>query len=343
MSTELATRHQGTAAVARVERVAHYVDASLAPATRRAYSAALRSFRAWGAVCPASPETVAAYIAARADGVGGPRGSPLSPSTLAQHLAAIRWEHLRLYPDTPSPTSHPCVVDTMAGIRREAARSGSGPGAPHRQAAATVERLALMVARIDRGTLKGKRDAALLLFGFASAMRRSELAALEVGDLDVSGGGSGGLPGLLVRVKRSKTDQEGRGHTRAILRSTVEGSDLCPVAALGEWIEALAEWSPGGRVKGRLFRSITRHGRPGQSLLPAAVSEVVKVYAAAAGFDPREFGGHSLRAGFVTSAAERGAKAERIMDHTGHSSIAMVRVYTRRADAFEDHAGEGIL
>ena len=70
---------------------------------------------------------------------------------------------------------------------------------------------------------------------------------------------------------------------------------------------------------------------------------MVKHYAEAAGMDPAEFGGHSLRAGFVTSAAERGAKAERIADHTGHQSLSMVRVYTRRSDAFSDHAGEGLL
>ncbi len=70
---------------------------------------------------------------------------------------------------------------------------------------------------------------------------------------------------------------------------------------------------------------------------------VVKHYAKAAGLDQADFGGHSLRAGFVTSAAERGAKAERIMDHTGHQSVGMIRVYTRRSDAFADHAGAGLL
>ena len=74
-----------------------------------------------------------------------------------------------------------------------------------------------------------------------------------------------------------------------------------------------------------------------------AVAGVVKAYAKRAGFNPDEFAGHSLRAGFVTSAAEKGRSTERIMDHTGHQSAAMVRVYTRRADAFTDHAGEGLL
>jgi integrase len=73
------------------------------------------------------------------------------------------------------------------------------------------------------------------------------------------------------------------------------------------------------------------------------VADVVKHYAKAAGFNSTEFAGHSLRAGFVTSAAERGARTDRIMDHTGHKNVAMVRVYTRRSDAFVDHAGDGLL
>ncbi len=113
--------------------------------------------------------------------------------------------------------------------------------------------------------------------------------------------------------------------------------ELCPVRALRAWLSAA------GLEDGRVFRSVTRHGRIGKSLHPASVSDVVKRYANAAGMDPAEFGGHSLRAGFVTSAAERGARTDRIMDHTGHKSVGMVRVYTRRSDAFADHAGAGLL
>ena len=107
--------------------------------------------------------------------------------------------------------------------------------------------------------------------------------------------------------------------------------------ALGAWLEA-AEFT-GGRV----FRSVTRHGQVGASMTGKAIANTVKHHAERAGLDAAAFGGHSLRAGFVTSAAEKGATAERIMDHTGHKSVAMVRVYTRRVDAFADHAGAGLL
>jgi integrase len=112
---------------------------------------------------------------------------------------------------------------------------------------------------------------------------------------------------------------------------------MCPVRALRAWLEAA------GITIGPVFRSVDRHGRIGDRMSARAVADVVKAHAEAAGLDPAAFSGHSLRAGFVTSAAERGARAERIMDHTGHRSVAMVRVYTRRADAFADHAGRGLL
>jgi len=109
------------------------------------------------------------------------------------------------------------------------------------------------------------------------------------------------------------------------------------VAALNAWIEAAHI------DEGKLFRSVSRHGRVGESLSTQALVDIVKHYAALAGLNPDEFSGHSLRAGFVTSAAEKGRSTERIMDHTGHQSAAMVRVYTRRVDAFTDHSGEGLL
>ncbi len=301
------------------ERVSHYVAGALSPSTRRAYGAALRSFRAWCTEtgrqpCPADPTAVAAFLVAEAD-------AGKSVSSLSQRLAAIRWEHLRR--GFATPTTHPGVIDTMAGIRR------SLGVAPKRKTAATVERVAALVAHVNRATLKGKRDAALLLFGFASAMRRSELVALDLDHIENT------ERGLLVTVIRGKTDQEGRGHQRAIPFG--RRHELCPVQALRTWLDAA------GIEDGRVFRSVNRHGRIGKALRPASVADVVKHYAKAAGLDPADFGGHSLRAGFVTSAAEHGAKTDRIMDHTGHKSVAMVRVYTRRSDAFADHAGEGLL
>jgi site-specific recombinase XerD len=296
-----------------------FVAESLSPATRRAYRASLTAFRSWceGAGAqpvPASPETVAAFVAVEAR-------AGRKVATLEQRVAAIRWLHEAA--GLEAPTSAKLVRATMQGIRRELGV------APARKAPATVERLAAMVAHADPSTPKGLRDRALLLLGFASALRRSELVALAVEDLEHT------ERGLLVTVRRSKTDQEGRGHVRAIPMG--RHPETCPVGALWAWLEAA------GITSGPVFRSVDRHGRIGETMSARAVADVVKAHAEAAGLDPAVFSGHSLRAGFVTSAAERGARAERIMDHTGHRSVAMVRVYTRRADAFADHAGSGLL
>lgn len=297
-----------------------FASESLAPATIRAYQAAMADFQAWCRengenVLPASPEALASHLADLA--LEG-----RAVSTISKRIAAVKWLHDAA--DLASPSDAKAVRAVMAGIRR---RVGVAPRS--RKAAATVPRLAAMLAQVDRGSTKGKRDAAVLLFGFASALRRSELVALDLADVEET------ERGLLVTLRRSKADQEGAGHVRAI----PFGSDAatCPVRAVRAWIDAA------GLEGGRLFRRVGKGGHVGDRLSAAAVGRLVKAYAARAGLDASDFGGHSLRAGFVTAAAERGASAERIADHTGHASIAMVRTYTRRVDAFEGHAGEGLL
>jgi site-specific recombinase XerD len=302
-----------------LQDVAAYVDGSLAISTRRAYRSGLSDFRAWCdaqglQALPATPEAVARYLATLAR-------AGRKVSTIEQRVAAIRWVHEARGHE--SPTGSKIARATMQGIRRELGV------APRRKSPATVDRLAAMVSHADPDTLKGLRDRALLLFGFASALRRSELVALTVEVLEKT------ERGLLVSIRRSKSDQEGRGHQRAVVYGT--RAELCPVKAVSRWLDAT------GIERGLVFRSVTRHGHVNGSLSTRAVAEIVKTYARLAGFEPSEFSGHSLRAGFVTSAAEKGATADRIMNHTGHKSVSMVRTYTRRADAFADHAGDGLL
>jgi site-specific recombinase XerD len=305
-------------AVAISPSAAGYVAHSLSPATRRAYASGLRDFESWAvsqrlAWLPAEPETVASYLAHLAD-------TGRSPSTISQRVAAIRWAHEAQ--DLPSPTASKGVRSTMAGIRRKLGT------APNRKAPATPDHLLMMVSQASDDLL-GLRDRALMLFGFASALRRSELVALDIADLERTD------RGLLVTVRRSKTDQEGAGRQVAIVPG--RSNATCPITALDRWLES-------AEIKeGRVFRSVSRHGSVGDSLGTRAVGEIVKRLAAKAGLDPERFGGHSLRAGFVTAAADRGAPIDRIMDVTGHTSASMIRVYTRRSDAFQDHAGEGLL
>ena len=176
--------------------------------------------------------------------------------------------------------------------------------------------------------LKGLRDRALLLLGFAGAFRRSELVALDVADLQFCDGG------LRVTIRKSKTDQEGLGATIAIAR----GSIACPVDAVRAWIKAA------GIVDGPLFRPVTRTGKISARRLSArAVAELVKTYARRAGLKAADFSGHSLRSGFLTSAAARGASIFKMMDVSRHKSVDTLRGYVRDAEMFRNHAGNGLL
>jgi site-specific recombinase XerC len=216
-----------------LEEAACYAQAEKAPATKRAYRSDFELFRSWCMTkhvlaVPAAPETVSAFLAAEAN-----RG--VKPSTIGRRLAAIRYAH-KLIGHEP-PTNSEAVKATLRGIRRTA---GS---APVRKAPATADKVVAMVAKA--GDLKGLRDRALLLLGFAGAFRRSELVALDVGDIQFCKGG------LQVTIRKSKTDQESQGATVAI----VSGSTSCPVNALRIWIET------GGTVDGPLFRPVTRTGK----------------------------------------------------------------------------------
>jgi integrase len=132
--------------------------------------------------------------------------------------------------------------------------------------------------------MKGLRDRALLLIGFAGAFRRSELVALNIEDLEES------ELGFKVTIGHSKTDQEGAGQTIAI----VGGSLACPVAALKAWLEAA------GIASGPIFRSVRKGGAVGERLPAQSVADIVKFYPERAVLDPTFFAGHSVRSGFLT-------------------------------------------
>ena len=181
-----------------------------------------------------------------------------------------------------------------------------------------------MVTALPDGIL-GTRDRALLLVGFSSACRRSELVGLDHQDVQPTS------DGLVLTLRRSKTDQEGAGRSIGV----PYGSDpnTCPVRSLAAWLDA------SGITAGPIFRPINRHGHVGSSRLSdRSVALIVKKYAAAAGLGPQHYSGHSLRAGLATSAAAAGASERAIMAQTGHRSAAMVRRYIRDGSLFRENA-----
>lgn len=291
--------------------------ASRATNTLTAYRSAVAGFKRWAdqagyCAFPASADTVIAYLIHKTK-----EGS--KPSTLAVILAAIR--HLHREAGSASPTEDERVKAVVRGIRRTVGT------APKQKQPATAERMSAMLAHVP-DTLAGKRDRALVLLGMAGAFRRSELVALDFEDIEFSDAGAD------VRVRRSKTDQEGQGCVVAI----PHGVSLKPIAALAEWIAAA------GISTGPLFRAVAKGGRISDRRLSCrSVANIVKDYAGRAGLPSDAYSGHSLRAGFVTSAAERGADINRIMDQTRHVDPRTVRKYIRRAERYKDHAGAGFL
>ena len=250
--------------------------------------------------------------------IGNMRPAEQCITTLIFHARAIRYAHKLA--GHPAPTDDERVKATMRGIRR------SVEHAPRKKTPATAERIVAMALSAG-DDIKGQRDRALLLIGFAGAFRRSELIALDVEDLEES------ELGFRVTIRHSKTDQEGAGQTIAIVR----GSVACPITALKGWLAAA------GITSGPIFRSVKRGGAVGGRLPAQSVADIVKRYAERVGLDPAQFAGHSMRSGFLTSAAKRGASIFKMMDQSRHRSVETLRGYVRDAEIFKEHAGAGLL
>ena len=296
------------------ERLRGYLAASMAPNTQRAYRSDWRHFEAWCAACgfvalPAAADTVAYYVTVF--------GVTHKPATLTRRVSAIAQAHAAAGLD--SPTHSLLVRKALAGIRRE---RGTAPDAA---AAVTVADLRAIVGEHLPAGLKGVRDRALLLVGFAGGFRRSELVAIDREHVEFP------AEGVVIFLPRSKTDQEGQGRKVAIPYGAHEGT--CPVRALAAWLAA------SGIEAGPVFRPVDRHGNVGaERLTGRSVALVVKHYMTLAGKDAAAYSGHSLRAGFVTAAAHGGALSRDIMRQTGHKSEAMVQRYIREANLFVANA-----
>jgi site-specific recombinase XerD len=264
---------------------------------------------------PAAPSTVAMFMATEAK-------NGTAPSTLNRRLAAIRLMHLGAR--VVSAHNAVEVQEVMRGLRRLSTRGVV------KKEAAVDDQIKKMVDTCEPATYQGKRDRALLLLGFAGAMRRSESVALDVAHLKLSD------DGFVVTIAQSKTDQEGEGHKIAIPR--VPDSPYCPVQAVLEWM-AIA-----GIEQGALFRRVTKgnHLTPDR-LTDQSVARIVKRLAARAGLMASQYAGHSLRSGFLTSAAEQRASIFKMQAQSRHKSLDVLGGYVRSQDLFEDHAGKGLL
>ena len=225
----------------------------------------------------------------------------------------------------PSPTSHPLVQSTIRGLHRV-------KGSANRRVEALREHHIEAMLQVCPDTLIGKRDAAIIAVGFSAAMRRSEICNLCVEDVEFLLDGDDHRMWLTIR--RSKTDQQGKGQRVAVL----DGRRIRPITRLRIWLE------DSGITDGPLFQTMKRGGGlRGRPMHHSDIPRILKHYAALIGLNPRDVAGHSLRAGFVTSAAVHHARLDKIMEVTRHANPATVMRYIRDADAFADHAGQRFL
>ncbi|MDR6756985.1 integrase [Mycoplana sp. BE70] len=318
------------------DRARGYVEAANSANTRRAYASDWKHFAAWCrrsglSPLPPDPQVVGLYITACAAGGGGgttsgPAGRgrrPTSVATIERRLAAIGWNCTQRRHNLDRQDR--AIATVLAGIRNR-------HGAPPRQKEAILpDELIAMLETLDRGTLRGLRDRAMLLVGFAGGLRRSEIVGLDLGRSQ-SDDGRGWIElfdkGLLVTL-RGKTGwrevEIGRGSSEA----------TCPVVAVETWITFAK------LAKGPLFRRVTGRGKNvgAERLHDQEVARLVKKTALAAGVrgDLSEseralkFAGHSLRAG-LASAAE--VDERHVQKQLGHASAEMTRRYQRRRDRF---------
>ena len=290
--------------------VVDYAAAAQSAATQRSYEIDIRQFQLWGGAIPTTAAVLVKYLTEHAE--------KLAVATLQHRLIAIHRSHTDQ--GLQSPVLDKLVKRTMQGIRRTF-------GVAQRRVKAIVkdDLIEQLVLNSTQKPLKAARDQALLLLGFAGALRRSELVAIRCDDLTEF------ETGIEILLRRSKTDQEGNGRTVWIPRAKV--ASRCPVQALKLWRELAAIES------GPVFRPINRHDQVvgTRALTPQSVALVVKssVERIKGKEAASNVSGHSLRAGYCTEAAVAGLLPWQIREQTGHTSdvtlARYIRPVTRRA------------
>lgn len=286
-------------------KVETFLRTAKAENTVRAYAADMRHFVAWGGRVPASPNTIAEYLA--------DLSSTHRYSSIARRKAAISAAHReRGY---ENPCSSNVVRSVLKGVRRRILK-------PPRQMRPLLWPQVLQLAEGNGKNLTGLRARAVLLLGFAGAFRRAELTALTVEDVGWR------RNDLVVRLPRSKGDQEGAGQ-----EVTIANARSGPVG------KALLGWLSAARIaSGPIFRRIHGSVVAAEPMPASGVTALVKAQLGNVGIDPRDYGAHSLRAGFVTSAALEGVPLWRIKRHTRHSRDTMVETYVREEGAARPNA-----
>lgn len=313
---------------ALADRAREYVEAASSPNTRRAYESDWKHFGSW---CrrqgldqlPPDPQIVGLYITACASGAATGNRTPAAVSSIERRLSALSWHYRQLGEKLDRSDRH--IATVLDGIRNTHGRP------PVQKEAVLPEDLIAMLETLDRGTLRGLRDRAMLLMGFAGGLRRSEVVGLDVA-ADQTEDSSGWVEilerGMILTLR-------GKNGWREVEIGRGSSDSTCPVAALETWLKL-------GRIAhGPLFRRVTGKGKSvgPDRLQDQEVARLVKRAAIAAGVRgdlsegerAAKFAGHSLRAGLASSAE---VDERYVQKQLGHASAEMTRRYQRRRDRF---------
>ena len=229
-------------------------------------------------------------------------------STLKRRIASIKVIHKMKghYLDA----KHPIIMENLLGIKRI---NGSHQRSKKPLLINDLKLILNVIDETEKNEYKRVRNKSLILLGFSGGFRRSELVNIEYDDLEFVN------EGLKILIKRSKTDQIGEGSIKAI--PYFINTEYCPVIKLKDWINYKNIKS------GKIYE-----------ISDKSVSLIIKKYAILSGLDSNNYGGHSLRSGFATAAAEAGAEERNIMAMTGHKTTQMVRRYIKEANLFKNNA-----
>ena len=321
---------QSTLTLPLTEAVKELLEASKRPNTLAAYRFDWQSFQTYcesvGAnSLPASPQTVAEYIAAKR--------TELQPSSLQRHCASIAQAH-RLR-GLQSPTESELVRTSLQGLRALSATAYKAPkkGRKTKAPALSAEAMRQTLSALPSDGA-GLRDCALLLVGYKTAARRSELSSLQWWQVEWQ------PEGVLLKFQASKTDKTYTGQQVALVR---EGGLYCPVSALEAWREWLINSGINSEEleAGAVFRGITKHQKVSQKLSAHAIGEIVKARTLGAGLTG--ITAHSMRRGHLTEGIRQGKTEADLMKTSRHRSVAVFRSYVEEADPFSRATGKGLL
>lgn len=268
---------------------------------------------------PATPATLCMYISHLHD------DQPIHKSS-SIHRAVSAISQMHVLGRKPNPRTSDEVKEVLKGIRRD-------PNKKRVRKATALLPVAMrkMLATLPNN-LRGVRDRAIVLLGFSTAMRRSEIANLDVEDVAFV------REGMLIRLGATKTDQEGKADPIPVLYGS--RPDACPVRAMRDWVDARKS------KKGPLFVDVTVKGWPRNvPMSDRAVARLLKRLGKAIGLTEEQvefLSGHSLRSGFVTTSAKLGTPLHKIQKISRHKNTDILLGYIREANQWEDNATRGI-